>query len=54
MEYIFIFLILFGLVEMNGVNVWWIYVFGVVFVVGWVLYVDLMFKVIIFNCVCGM
>lgn len=34
-EYIPIFLILLGLAEINGVNVWWIHVLGVAFVVGW-------------------
>ncbi|EGR2124213.1 MAPEG family protein [Vibrio cholerae] len=53
-EYIPIFLILLGLAEMNGVNVWWIHALGVAFVVGRVLHADSMFKATIPNRVRGM
>ncbi|WP_019829448.1 MAPEG family protein, partial [Vibrio cholerae] len=53
-EYIPIFLILLDLAEINGVNVWWIHVLGVAFVVGRVLHADSMFKATIPNRVRGM
>ncbi len=53
-EYVAIFLILLGLAEMNGVNVWWIHSLGVAFVVGRLLHADSMLKATIPNRMRGM